>query len=580
LLLELKVKDVGIIDEMNWSLSDGLNVITGETGAGKSLVIDAVEALLGGKTDEEMVRHGADDALIEGVFTLQGEQKNTHLRQLLAEKGIEVNEDNLVIHCTVRRQGRSIVRVNGSAVPKAFLQQTGELLVDVHGQSDHLSLLDKRSHLNFIDSYSHTIELRTAFSGKVTELRRIEQQLKELSRNESELARREEFLRFQIDEISGAELKIGEDEELDKERRILASAEKLQGFSYEVYRSLYGEEASDSIPSSIDRLNEAIQAMKKLVEFDETLAPRLDTLQEALYNLEETAQDMHAYGDRLEYDPHRLEEIEIRVELLRSLKRKYGQTIDDILIFQEEAERELEGITHSSERKIELEASASALKEEMGTMASELSQTRSEGAEKLATEVKRELQEIGMPQVDFKVGIEHSLSEDGIPLPDGNSYAFSSDGVDSVEFIASTNPGEPHKALAKIASTGETSRFMLALKGALSEADNIPVLVFDEIDVGVGGRSGEIIGKKLWTLSRNHQIICITHLPQIAAFADAHYRVCKEVTGDRTISKLETLEKEGRTEELAAMIGGSDYSDTSLKSARELVDKARQWKGN
>jgi DNA repair protein RecN (Recombination protein N) len=315
------------------------------------------------------------------------------------------------------------------------------------------------------------------------------------------------------------------------------------------------------------------------VGLDNTLKGQLDFLEETLYGLEEAAQDIRSYSDRLEDDPNRLEEIESRLEFIRGLKRKYGQSVAEILDYLNKAEKELEGLSHSSERRVELEGVCSRIREEMGWTGSELSAARSQAAEKLVAEVKRELKDLNMSEVEFEVEISQVEDEGGIPSHGGKSYAFNNEGIDNVEFIASTNPGEPLKPLARIASTGEISRFMLALKGVLSEADNIPVLVFDEIDIGVGGRSGEIIGRKLWRLSRNHQTICVTHLPQIAAFADAHYRVHKEVSGERTLSRLEALQDESRLKELAVMIGGPQYTETSLDNARELIQKAASWKG-
>ena len=579
MLLELKVKDVGIIEEIHWSLGHGLNVITGETGAGKSLVIDAVEALLGAKTDEESIRHGADVAQIEGVFALPDNEGVSALKGFLAERGLQADEETLMINCELRRQGRSIVRVNGHAVAKGLLQQIGNLLVDVHGQSEHLSLLDRKSHLDFLDSYAHTLDLRDSFSSKAGELSRAEQELKALVENEKEQARREEFLSFQIDEITKAKLKDGEEEELERERNILSSCEKLKAFSYEAYQVLCGEDSLMPSASARDRLNEAIQTMKKLVGLDNTLKGQLDFLEETLYGLEEAAQDIRSYSDRLEDDPNRLEEIESRLEFIRGLKRKYGQSVAEILEYLGKAEKELEGLSHSSERRAELEGVCSQLKEETGRTGFELSEARSRTAKELVAEVKRELKDLNMSEVEFEVDISQVEDEEGVPSPGGKSYAFNNEGIDNVEFIASTNPGEPLKPLARIASTGEISRFMLALKGVLSEADNIPVLVFDEIDIGVGGRSGEIIGRKLWHLSRNHQTICVTHLPQIAAFADAHYRVHKEVSGERTLSRLESLQDESRLKELAVMIGGPQYTDISMDNARELIQKAESWKG-
>jgi len=578
LLVELRVKNLGIIEDMNWRLDDGLNIITGETGAGKSLVIDAVELLLAGKADEEVIRHGADQARIEGVFSLPPKENLSSLRELLAEKELVADEDTLVIDCQLRRKSPDIIRVNGHAVPKAFLRQIGSLLVDIHGQSDHLSLFDSKSHLDFLDAYAHTLELRQDFNAKAKELHKVGQELKALEKDEQERARREEFLRFQLEEISRAQLKEGEETGLERERDILASAEKLKTISYEAYRALYEEDASGQAAPALDKLNEVAQAIKRLVEIDPSLKPQLDFLEETIDGLTETARSIRAYSDGLEYDPNRLEEIESRLELIRGLKRKYGQTVSEVLAYLTRAQKELDEVSNSAERSARLKETSASLKQTMGQMAARLSAERAKAAEKLMTEVKKELNDLNMPQVEFQVSLSREKDEGGIPLPDGQSYAFGNEGVDTVEFMASTNPGEPLKPLAKIASTGELSRFTLALKGALSEADHIPVLIFDEIDIGIGGRSGEIIGKKLSSLARNHQVVCVTHLPQIAAFADAHFSVHKELAGARTLSMLESLEDEARLKELAIMLAGDHYTETALTNARELMHKAESWK--
>jgi DNA repair protein RecN (Recombination protein N) len=577
LLLELRVKNLGIIENIGWDLGSGLNVITGETGAGKSLVIDAVETLLEGKVGEEVIRHGSDEAHIEGVFALPENERLAQLREFLDEKGLKSDEDNLVISCESRRQGRSVVRVNGHAVTKVILRQIGRLLVDIHGQSEHLSLLDTKYHLDFLDAYGHNMDLRRSFSAKVTELNKLEQELKALVEAEKDAARREEFLRFQIDEIRKAELRPGEEEELEKERNILASAEKLKAMSYEAYQALCREDASQASAPALDRLNEALAIMKKLVELDSTLEQQVNSLEGAVYGIEEIARDISSYSEKLEHNPERQEEVEARLELIKNLKRKYGQTIADMLGYLEKTEKELEGISLSSERQAELEKMCSELKAEMGKIATELSEARSAAAEKLVFEVKKELRDLNMSQVEFQVSITREEAEEGIPLPDSKTYAFSNEGVDVVEFMASTNPGEPVKPIARIASTGEISRFTLALKCALSEVDSIPILIFDEIDIGVGGRSGEVIGKKLWALARNRQVICVTHLPQIAAYADAHYNVHKEESGARTVSMLRALEGEDRLKEIAVMLAGPQYTEVTLTDARMAMRRAQTW---
>ena len=572
MLVELKVQDFGIIEDMNWSLGPGLNVITGETGAGKSLVVDAIEALLLGKLDESAIRHGADEARIEGVFSLDREVDYSRLAGLLKDNGIE-SEDTLAINCGLKRQGRGVIRINGQAVTKALLRQIGDLLIDIHGQSEHLSLLNIENHIDVLDAYAHTLDLRSSFSDKAAGLRQVEQQLKALMEAQEKSAQREEFLRFQIDEIQQSKLKEGEEEALAQERRVLSSTEKLKEFSDEAYNVICGGD-SESGGSVMERLSEAVRALKKSVEVDSSLKPQLDMLDDMSYRLEDAARDIRSYGEALEHDPKRLDEVELRLELISRLKKKYGQGVDEVLDYLKKAEEELETIAHSSEKQAELENRRTSIRDEMGRLVLKLSQARSKAAKKLIARVKAELKDLNMSQVVFDIAITQEKDATGIPGSGGELYKFNDKGIDYVEFMTSTNPGEPVQSLARIASTGEMSRFTLALKGAISEADDIPIMIFDEIDIGVGGRSGEVIGQKLWNLARNRQVICITHLPQIAVYADAHHLVHKETNKGRTVSVIESVEGDIRLKEIAVMLAGPKLSDTSVKSAKELIKKA------
>jgi DNA repair protein RecN (Recombination protein N) len=575
---ELSVKNFGIIEGINWKPSGGLNVITGETGAGKSLVVDAVEALLSGQAKEEDIRHGSQEAIVEGIFNIDEKEAAKPLRQLLGEKGLDAKDNTLLLSCDFRRQGRTTPRVNRQAVSRGLLKDIGAAIVDIHGQSEHLSLLNKSHHLDYLDAYAHTVEKRHLFGNKALELHQMEKEIQGLSRDEHELARHIELLNFQIDEIKKAKLEEGEEEILEKELKLLTSAEKLKAAAYGIYGIIYGEDNAMNASSVLDRTGEALSQMQQMIETDPSLQPKLSYLEELVHGLEELAREIHAYGDNLNYDPQRLEEVQNRLELLRTLKRKYGNSIQEVLAYLTKAEKELEGLSFSGERKVQLEEQRQSLRKEMGSLVSKISQERVRAAKKLAAAVKKELAELGMGRVDFVVNITQEPSAEGIPLPEGKNYKFSNTGIDDVAFLASTNPGEPPKALDKIASTGEISRFMLAMKSALAEADTIPVLIFDEIDIGIGGRSGEVIGKKLWKLAQHHQVICVTHLPQIAAFADSQYRVTKKAAGDRTVSSIESLDREERFKELAAMIGGPKYTANALSAARELIETAEDWK--
>jgi DNA repair protein RecN (Recombination protein N) len=578
MLDELSVKNFGIIEEINWKPSAGMNVITGETGAGKSLVVDAVEALLSGQAKEEDIRHGSNEARVEGVFHQEAGEGYKALRELLKEKGLEVGDGTVLLACEIRRQGRTISRVNRQAVSRSLLKDIGAAMVDIHGQSEHLSLLNKHHHLDYLDAYAHTVEKRHVFAEATVALHQMEREIQSLSRDEQELARHIELLNFQIDEIKKAELQDGEEEALQKELVILTSAEKLKAASFEIYRIIYGEDNAMTASSALDKVNETLPLMKQIVDTDASLKPKMANLEEIINGLEELAREIRSYGDNLNFDPQRLEEVQNRLELIKSLKRKYGGSINDVLGYLVKAEKELVGLTSSGERREELEAQREQLKKQMGALAAKLSQERQKAGQKLAAVVKKELAELSMGRVDFIVSITQEPSPEGIPFPDGSSYQFNNNGVDDVAFLASTNPGEPAKALDKIASTGEISRFMLALKSALAEADTIPILIFDEIDIGIGGRSGEVIGRKLWKLAQRHQVICVTHLPQIAAFADAQYRVSKQTARDRTVSTIEPLQGEAREKELAMMIGGAQYTESALQAARELIAGAETWK--
>jgi DNA repair protein RecN (Recombination protein N) len=578
LLQELRVKDLGIIEDLDWRLDAGFNVITGETGAGKSLIIDAVELLLTGTADEEMIRYGANEAHIEGVFILSADPRFKPVRDFLSEHDLTVDDDNLIISCTLKRSKSASIRINGHTSPKAVLRRLGELLIDIHGQSEHLSLLDKRSHLIFLDAYAHCTAQREEVASQYSDLKKIESAMADMQTNEKETARRVDYLKYQIDEIKQAGLQIGEEEELEQARLLASHADKIKQYSAVAYQALsYNDSARE--PSSImSKLSEAIQAMKKLTELDPSLKPQMDYLEKTIFGIEETARDIKHYCDNLEDDSSRLDALENRLELIRNLKRKYGHTIADVLTCLSNAEAELTTLITSSAQRIQFESERTVKLLDLMRKAEELSLLRHAGARRLAEDVRNELHDLDMSQMNFVIAINQVSMAAGQPTSDSHTYSISPDGIDQVEFTVSTNPGEPLKPLSKIASTGELSRFTLALKAALSQADLISVLIFDEIDLGIGGRSGDIIGRKLWALSRNHQVVCVTHLPQITAYADAHYNVQKNISGTRTISNLKRLNNTQRVQEMAAMLTGKEYSQTAVKNAAELLSKATLWK--
>jgi DNA repair protein RecN (Recombination protein N) len=580
LLSELRIKNLGIIEEISWQLSDGLNIITGETGAGKSLLIDALELLLSGKPDAEAIRQGADEAQIEGIFKLDQTAAFSFLKELLVQKDLYEDDDILVITCRLRKNGSGVSRINGHTVTKSFLHQVGRLLVDVNGQNGTFSLLDGKSQLEILDAYADTIGLRNEFTAKADELQKKKQELHNLEQNERDRTQREEFLKYQLNELNQAQLQDGEEEELEQKKKILTSIETLKTYSIEVYQALYEDDGSMNSTPVVDKLSATARILKKLVDLDPSLKEQLKFVEDAVAGLTEIARDIQSYNENLNFDLDSLEKTDARLELIRQLKRKYGATIAEMLAFQKKTAEDLDGLTHNTERTVQLTKEIASLRLESGRIAHQLSRDRVKATVRMETDVKKELCDLNMSQVIFKISIDQSPDAEGIPFPNGECYSFNDKGADSVEFMASTNPGEELKPLISIASTGELSRFTLALKSALAETNTGRVLIFDEIDIGVGGRSGEILGKKLWNLGLQHQVICITHLPQIAVFADAHFGVHKETSGDRTHTILQTLDGDLRVRELTVMLSGPEYTTASTKNAKELVQKACVWKNS
>ncbi|MBU1749446.1 MAG: DNA repair protein RecN [Chloroflexi bacterium] len=567
MLVELRVSNLAIIDELSIRLHDGFNALTGETGAGKSIIVDAVGALLGGRVTDEFVRSGADAAYIEGIF------QASQLLPLLAELGLESDEDALILSREIRRGGRNVCRVNGRAVTATVLRTVAQGLIDIHGQSEHLSLLRVNTHLDLLDRYAGLGEQRQQVAQGVVELRQVRRELDGLLSGERELARRVDLLTFQVDEIAAARLHEDEEEELRAERRRLANAERLAQVSDQAYRALY--ESEDEAPSATDRVGEAQAALDDLCALDPDLAELLQQAEALAYQVEALAEGLRDYRDAIEFDPPRLHRIEDRLELVLGLQRKYGDSIADVLAFAARAQDELDSITHAEERIEALRAADARLRASVGAQAAVLSADRSQAADRLASAVEAQLADLNMAGAHFCVDLRQEEAADGLLVGD-RSLAFDATGVDQVEFLIAPNVGEPPKPLARIASGGEMSRLMLALKTILTQVDQVPTLIFDEIDVGVGGRSGAVIGEKLSQLTGAHQVLCVTHLPQIAAYADTHYAIVKSVSDGRTVTRVQPLAGRERLTELAVMLGGAPASEVSRRDAQAMLDRAKK----
>ncbi len=578
MLAEINISNLAIIDRLSLKFDAGFNVLTGETGAGKSIIIDAVGLLLGGRAQNDLIRAGADETRVEGIFELDLPAREL-LNPQMEEFGLALEDDALILTRELHRAGRNVCRVNSRAVTLAVLQQIGDRLVDIHGQSEHLSLLRVKEHIDFLDRYGNLWEQRASVSKQIRALRKLRQELRDLQKDARETARRVDRLSFVIEEINSAKLKGGEEHALKAEQELLANAEQRAGFADRAYQALYG--GGDEEKGALDLLAEASQALAALGKQDPNVKALVEQGESVEALMDDLARTLRAYRDNIEYNPKRLSQVEDRLDLIFRLKRKYGESIEEVIKFAQSAAEELSSVTHAEERITELREQETRVLKEAGAAAEALSTARHQAAEKLSAEIERELQDLGMEKAKFGVGINRVEDANGLIL--GKSrFAFESSGIDKVEFLVSPNPGEPPKPLAKIASGGETTRLMLALKAVLGAADRTPTLIFDEIDQGIGGRTGGIVGRKLWGLTasangtRPHQVICVTHLPQIASYGDAHFHIRKEISGDRTVTQVNKLKEKRRVDELAQMLGAA--TEKTRQSAEEMLRESEQAK--
>ena len=583
----LSVTNFATIEQLEMELAPGFNVLTGETGAGKSIIVDAMSLLLGGRADGGMVRSGARQSRVEGIFLLNGDLAQK-INVALDEYEIDGGEEEMILSREVNLDGRNTCRVNGRIAPLRLLSTLAERLVDIHGQSQHLSLFRVREHMDVLDQYGGLWQLRTRVAERVRQLMEVRRELDRLRTDEQKLAQRVDVLRYQVGEIGAAKLRPAEDEDLALERDRVANAERIIALSDHAYRALY--DSFDRQESVMDLIGQVAQDFAQLEQLDPSLSQDLASVDTLTHQVDELARTLRSYRDSIEYNPDRLQELEGRLDLVRGLKRKYGSTIEEILAFAERASEDLERLSDSEERTEELKSREMELRGELGRLAGQLSEARRHAAKRLADAIEEEVAGLAVDHTKVHVDIRQSDSEDGVPVGTGDSgphskpsgeedvrrFAFNGTGIDSVEFLISLNLGEPPRPLARIASGGEASRLMLAIKTILSMADQIPILVFDEVDAGIGGRIGSILGQKLWDLSRSHQVLCVTHLPQIACYADSHAKVIKLASHDRTVTAVETLADETRVMELSQMLGSD--SGVTRSNALEMLEQAVRWK--
>lgn len=566
MLTELRIENFAIIHQLRLDFSNGLVIFTGETGAGKSIILDALEAVLGGRAETTTIRTGVDRAQVEATFKLDPAVQGP-VHALLAAEDLLDDPDYLTLAREIRHEGKNTARVNGRTVTATLQREIGAYLVDIHGQSEHLSLLRVRNHLHLLDSFADVAPLLADYQITYEQLLEVRRQLRDLRQSEQDAARRVDMLTFQIQEIDAASLKPGEEEELRQDRIRLANAESLATHAQNALMLI--EEGAPETPGISELFGEMVEALHGLSRIDPTTETYYERAESGLTSLQDLALELRNYAESIEFNPRLLDRIEERIDLLNSLKRKYGSSVEEVIAFGERSKIELESITHAEERIEALEVEESQLLQSLAKKGSRLSEKRWDAAEKLGGLVEGELNDLRMANARFEVSIEIRPDEQGLPLPDGQRAAFDSRGYDQVEFLVETNPGEGFKSLVKVASGGETSRLMLALKNVLAKADKVPTLIFDEIDQGIGGRVGMVVGEKLWNLSRGHQVMCITHLPQLAAYGDQHYKVTKDVMDGRTITDVIQLLGDERRDELAQMLG--PVGEGTLHSADEIL---------
>jgi DNA repair protein RecN (Recombination protein N) len=552
MLTDLFIKNFAIIDNLHVSFREGLNVLTGETGAGKSIIIDAVNLVLGGRASMDIIRTGEEEAVVEALFDLSG---HDGIVAELKESGTECDGE-LLVKRTISCSGRNRVFIGGGLSTLSSLTDISRRLINIYGQHESQTLLKQDNHLVLLDGYASLGPLRERFSSLYDSYRRLSSEIRRIDEGEREAARRMDLLAFQSGEISSAAISPGEEEEIEQERQLLANAEKLHNVSLAAFEALYGGDAN-----ILGSLRVVLTGIKEISAIDPSLKEPTELLNGAFLQLEESALALRDYSARIDADPQRLSSLDDRLDLIHRMKKKYGATIEEVLAYKEEINRELEALRNREETRSGLESELKRLEGEIAELGKELSVKRQKGAKALKSAMEKELHELAMRHAHFDVVLER--------LNEPREY-----GLERAEFLFSPNPGESPKPLARIASGGELSRLMLALKQVHPESD-VPTLVFDEVDSGIGGATSSLVGEKLKRVAAGQQVLCITHLPQMAAFADHHLKVEKLVETGRTRTVVSPLTGEERVREMARMLGGVKITDKTMDHAREMIEQAQ-----
>ena len=544
----LHIENIAVIECADITFDRGFNILTGETGAGKSIVIDAISAILGERAYRDMIRTGASKASVQAVFS------GVPNLPWFEENAVE-HDEQIVIQRQIFLDGKNICRVNGTPVSVSVLRKLGIQLINIHGQHDSASLFDEENHLIFLDSFADNEALREIYGESYAAVSDLRRQIDRMSMDESEKLRRVETLKFQIAQIEKANLKIGEDDELESRRKVLQNAEKLSDGLDEATECLYGGEETDGAAAL---LSQAERSLAKLSRYTDSFAQLREKVADLMYQVQDAAEEVRDARDDLSYSADELEQIESRLDTIHKLRRKYGASCGDILSYLEQAKRELEQIEFSDAHIERLKGKLQKAEKEAWAAAKALRENRKAAAEKLSGRILTELAQLDMPRVQFECAFTEQ------PL--------AANGADAVAFYMSANAGEALKPMSKVASGGELARIMLAMKNVLAEKDRVNTLIFDEVDTGVSGRAAQRVAEKLKSVAAHKQVLCVTHLPQLAALADTHLLIAKEERQGRTYTTVTPLDIEGRKRELARIIGGTNITETTLKSAEEMLN--------
>lgn len=543
----LHIENIAVIECADISFDKGFNVLTGETGAGKSIVIDAISAILGERAYRDMIRTGANKASVRAVFT------DVAKLDWFEENGVPYDSE-IIIQREVYLDGKNICRVNGSLITVSILHKLGIQLINIHGQHDSASLFDEANHLRFLDDFASNENLRQKYSEQYTAVDKLRHEINHLTMDESEKLRRMETLKYQIEEISRAELEPGEDEVLEQRRKLLQNAEKLASGMNDAVEELYGGDDSDGAAAL---LAQAERSLARIVKYGDSIAALHEKVADLMYQVQDAAEEVRDARDDLSYSADELEQIESRLDVIHRLRKKYGVTCSDILDYLQSAQKELDEIEFADDHLERLKGKLKKAENSAWEVAKELRENRKKAAKELSQRILTELTQLDMPRVQFSC--EFSELE------------LTPNGADAVAFYMSANAGEALKPMSKVASGGELARIMLAMKNVLAEHDKVATLIFDEVDTGVSGRAAQKVAVKLRSVARNKQVLCVTHLPQIAALGDTHLLIAKSERDGRTYTTVTPLDMEGRKAELARIIGGANITETTLKSAEEML---------